>query len=251
MAIKLEEITTDITLEIDEEVISIADYKKASDSFLELVKELSKNVGGVKTSENDWQVKVYAGSIGVGVLPSQTNHYADRVRVVLVGGIRSLAKGVRPIEFTDKAIGHAKSLASLFKKSGTVSPNVRIWSKQEESVQMERAIATSADDLLAASYEEDGSVDGILERLDAHGTLGFVIYDVIDERAVRCEISEKDIPVALNSFRRRVEVVGKVKYRKDGMPVSIHASRIIGFPIPSEIPSLSEMKKMLTGEVSP
>ena len=126
MAIKLEEITTDITLEIDEEVISIADYKKASDSFLELVKELSKNVGGVKTSENDWQVKVYAGSIGVGVLPSQTNHYADRVRVVLVGGIRSLAKGVRPIEFTDKAIGHAKSLASLFKKSGTVSPNVRI-----------------------------------------------------------------------------------------------------------------------------
>jgi len=247
MAIKLEEITTDITLEIDEEVISIADYKKASDSFLELVKELSKNVANAKTSENDWQVKVYAGSIGVGVLPGITNAYADRVREVMVSGIRSLANGIRPIEFTDKAIGHAKSLASLFKKAGTLNPNVRIWSKRDESVQMDRVIATNADDMLAASYEEDGSVDGILERLDAHGTLGFIIYDVIDERAVRCEISEKDIPTALNSFRQRVEVIGKVKYRKDGMPVSIHASRIINFPKPSEIPSLVEMRKMLNG----
>jgi len=249
MAIKLTEIETDITLEIDEEVISIADYKKASDSFLELVKELSKNLANTKVSENDWQVKVYSGSIGLGVLPSKNNMYADQVRSVMIQGIRLLAKGTRPIEFTDKAIGHAKSLASLFKKNGAVNPNVRIWSKREESVQMERVIAESADALLAAAYEEDGSVDGILERLDAHGTFGFVIYDVVDERAVKCEIAEKDMPLALNSFMKRVEVIGKVKYRKDGMPVSIHASRIINFPAPSEIPSLSEMRKLLNGGI--
>lgn len=247
MAIKIEEITTDITLELDEEVISIADYKKASDSFLELVKELSKNITTGKINEADWQVKVYAGSIGVGVLPSPTNDYADQVRHAIVSGIKSLSKGIRPIEFTDKAIGHAKSLASLFKKAGKPNPNVRIWSKSEESVAMERVIATNADSLLEASYEEDGSVDGILERLDAHGTLGFVVYDVIDERAVRCEISEKDIPVALQSFRERIEVIGRVKYRKDGMPVSIQASKIINFPKKSEIPSLSDMRNMLNG----
>ena len=104
--------------------------------------------------------------------------------------------------------------------------------------------------MLAASYEEDGSVDGILERIDAHGALRFVIYDVIDDRAVGCEISEKDVSLALNSFRQRVEVIGKVKYRKDGMPVSINASRIISFPKPSEIPSLADMKRMLNGEAA-
>jgi hypothetical protein len=247
MAIKLEEVTTDITLELDEEVISIADYKKASDSFLDLVKELSKSIADTKVSESDWQVKVYAGSIGVGVLPSPTNVYADQVRMAMVDGIKSLSKGIRPIEFTDKAIGHAKSLASLFKKAGITKPNVRIWSKREESVDMDRTIATNADSLLESSYEEDGSVDGILERLDAHGTLGFVVYDVIDERAVRCEISEADIPLALKSFRERIEVIGKVKYRKDGMPVSIQASKIINFPKKSEIPSLTEMRNMLNG----
>lgn len=247
MAIKLDEVTTDLTLEIDEEVISIADYKKASDSFLELVKEISKNIPDVKISENDWHVKVYAGSMGVGVSRSVTNPYADQVREVLIGGIRSLANGIRPLEFTDKAIGHTKSLASLFKKAGKVNPNVRIWSKREESVQLDRVIAKNVDDMLAVAYEEDGSVDGVLEKLYAHGTLGFVIYDVIDERAVKCEIAEKDIPVALNSFRQRVEVIGRVKYRKDGMPVSVFASKIINFPKKSEIPSLAEMKKMLNG----
>ena len=83
--------------------------------------------------------------------------------------------------------------------------------------------------------------------MDAHGTLGFVVYDVIDERAVRCEISEADIPLALKSFRERIEVIGKVKYRKDGMPVSIQASKIINFPKKSEIPSLTEMRNMLNG----
>ena len=153
MAIKLEEVTTDITLELDEEVISIADYKKASDSFLDLVKELSKSIADAKISESDWQVKVYAGSIGVGVLPSPTNVYADQVRMAMVDGIKSLSKGIRPIEFTDKAIGHAKSLASLFKKAGLTKPNVRIWSKREESVDMDRMIATNADSLLESSYE--------------------------------------------------------------------------------------------------
>lgn len=247
MAIKIDEIITDITLEIDEEVISISDYKKASDSFLELVKELSKNIANGKTLDSDWQVKVYAGSIGVGVFPSQTNYYADQVRCAIVEGVKSLSEGIRPMGFSDKAIGHVKSLASLFKKADNPNPKVRIWSKRNESVNMERSIAATVDSLLEASYEEDGSVDGILERIDAHGALGFVVYDVIDERAIRCEISEKDIPVALQSFRERIEVIGLVKYRKDGMPVSIRASKIIKFPKKSEIPSLAEMRNMLNG----
>jgi len=244
MAINVEEITTDITLELDEDVISIADFQKATDNFLGLVKEVSKQVSGTNVDSSDWLSKGYSGSIGVGVLPSNSNLYSDQAREIMVAGIRMLANGIRPGEFTDKAIEHAKTLASLFKKT-KVEPNVRVWSKTQESVRMERKIATAADNLLAAAYEEDGAVDGILEKVDGHGKLQFVIYDLIDDRAVKCEINDSLLEQALLSFQKRIEVIGTVKYRKDGMPVGIKASRIINFPDKSEIPSLAQMRALL------
>ncbi|MHB1300473.1 MAG: hypothetical protein ACYCY8_06360 [Burkholderiales bacterium] len=245
MAIKVEDISTDITLELDEEVISIADFQKATDNFLGLVKEVSKQVSGHKATAEEWSVMVYPGSIGVGVLGGKENYHTDATREVIVSGLRSLANGIRPGEFTDNAIEYAKSLASLFKRS-KIEPNVRIWSKTQESVRMERKIASAADNLLAAAYEEEGAVDGILERVDGHNRLQFVIYDLIDDRAVKCEISENLLQQALQNFQKRVEVIGAVRYRKDGMPVGIKAARIINFPDKSEIPSLAQMRALLS-----
>ena len=202
MAINVEQITTDITLEIDEEVISIADFQKATDNFIGLVREVSKQVSGHKIEGSDWSVKVYSGSIGVGVLANSSNPYAEATREAMVSGIRSLADGARPGEFNDKAIEYAKSLASLFKKN-RIESNVRIWSKAKESVLMERKIALTADSLLAAAYEEEGTVEGILEKLDGHEEkLQFIIYDLIDNRSVKCEIKEHLLQQALQSFKK-------------------------------------------------
>ncbi|NDU80320.1 MAG: hypothetical protein G3I11_03075 [Ferrovum sp.] len=249
MAINVDQITTDITLELDEEVISIADFQKGTDNFLGLVKELSKQVAGNNADSGEWLVKVYSGSAAVGVMPSAQNLNADKVREIMISGIRSLANGIRPGEFSDKAIECAKSLASLFKKS-SVEPNVRIWSKKEESIHVVRKVAIEAENILAPAYEEQGAVEGILERVDAHGKLQFVIYDVIDDRAVKCEVNESQLQQALENFKKRVEVVGTVKFRKDGMPVSIKASRIINFPSKSEIPTLAQMRVLLAGGAS-
>ncbi len=249
MAINVDQITTDITLELDEEVISIADFQKGTDNFLGLVKELSKQVAGNNADSGEWLVKVYSGSAAVGVMPCAQNLNADKVREIMISGIRSLANGIRPGEFSDKAVECAKSLASLFKKS-SVEPNVRIWSKKEESVHVVRKVAIEAENILAPAYEEQGAVEGILERVDAHGKLQFVIYDVIDDRAVKCEVNESQLQQALENFKKRVEVVGTVKFRKDGMPVSIKASRIINFPSKSEIPTLAQMRVLLAGGAS-
>lgn len=110
------------------------------------------------------------------------------------------------------------------------------------------ADTTLEDDLLAAAYQADGAVDGILERVDGHEKLQIVIYDLIDERAVKCEILDiKLLNQALLNFKRRVEVIGSVKYRKDGMPVSIKVSRMVNYPEKSEIPSIVQMRSLLAG----
>jgi hypothetical protein len=232
-------------LEIDEDIISITDYKKANDSFFGLIKEISNQVSGKRNNyKSDWTVKVYSGSIGTGVSARQSNNYADNISKAIISGLRSLSNGVRPVFFTDKALEHSKILASIFKESNNHS--VRIWSKKEGYVYLDRNIATVVDDILTSFYTEDGSVEGFLEKVDGHNALSFVIYDVISDYSVKCEINENLLEQALKSFKKRIEVIGNVKYRKDGMPIGIVASRIINFPDKSEIPSIVQMRELLS-----
>jgi hypothetical protein len=84
-----------------------------------------------------------------------------------------------------------------------------------------------------------------LEVLSGHGPLRVFVYDPIDSRQIRCDISEKDLQTALASFRKRVEVYGKVRYRRDGMPVSVKVESIVPFPSPEEIPTLEEIRGIL------
>jgi hypothetical protein len=244
MAIDINKITTDITLEIDEESMSISDYQKASDSFLDLVKEITKNIGQHKASEA-WEVRVYSGSVGVGVIPYNGFKDGYRVQGIINQGLEMLSKGLKPLEFTDKAIEHAKGLALSFKSS--VAPKIRVWSGKEKSVSIVREIAKTADQLLSPSHEAESSVEGRLETLTTHNGSKFVVYDVIDNRSVSCEIPIEYLDIAHRNFNKRVEVIGVVKFRKDGMPVSVKASKIIPFPNSEEIPSLERMRWLLNG----
>lgn len=248
MAIEPKQIDTEITLELDEEEISIVDFAKALESFFALVKELSRQFVPKKDS-SAWIVKVYSGSAGIGLSGRPgvyTSNEIDTVRSNLLIGLNELKMGTRPVFFTDKSVECSKALASLFKKKK--APNLRIWSKQDRSVSIGREIATHAANLLEVAYEDDGSVDGFLQKLSAHNQFEFVIYDTLDDRAIKCEVEESKLEGAWKSFRKRVEVVGKVRYRKDGMPVSVRAKEIVPFPTSDEIPSPAEMRRILAND---
>jgi hypothetical protein len=101
--------------------------------------------------------------------------------------------------------------------------------------------------ILSPSHEAESSVEGRLEILTTHNGSKFVVYDVIDNRSVSCEIPIEYLDIAHRNFNKRVEVIGVVKFRKDGMPVSVKASKIIPFPNSEEIPSLERMRWLLNG----
>lgn len=248
MAIEPKSIESEITLELDEEEISLVDFSKAFDNFSGLVKELSKQFAPKKDA-SAWLVKVYPGSAGIGLSGKPGVFTSSEVNVIrsnLLVGLRELEKGARPPFFTDKAVECSKGLGSLF-KTKKAPANVRVWAGKDESLPVTRVIATKAENLLEVAYEDDGAVDGFLEKLSAHGQFEFVVYDALDDRAIKCEVEESKIQSAWSAFRKRVEVLGKVRYRKDGMPVSVRAKEIIPFPSSEEIPSLSEMRRLLAG----
>jgi hypothetical protein len=249
MAIEPTSIISEITLELDEDEISLADFAKAFDNFSGLVKELSRQFAPSKDA-GAWLVKVYSGSAGIGLSGRPgvfTGPEKIAIRTNLLSGLKELESGGRPRYFTDKAIECSKAL-SLLSRSKRAPARVRIWAGSEMPLQLTRAIAIQAESLLDVAYEDDGAIDGFLEKLSAHGQFEFVVYDALDNRPIRCEIGESKIEEAWSAFRKRVEVLGKVRYRKDGMPVSVKAIEIIPFPSAEDVPSPDEMRKLLAGE---
>jgi hypothetical protein len=247
MALNTKEIITEITLELDREEISINDFKKAVDEFLGLVKEVTK-ASFPKKDPSAWLIKVYPGSAGIGVLRKPgtfTDEEVSTVRNNIKDGLVLLEKGERHQFFTDKAIEHSKGLGTLF-KDNKVPAKVRIWGKHESPpLDVTRTVSAKATYLLEAAYEDDGSVDGYLEIIKGHGQQEVVIYDSLNNRPIHCEVGQDKLQDACAFFLKRVEVVGKVRYRRDGLPVSVKAKEIIPFPSKEEIPDLCTIRNLL------
>jgi len=245
MAIDSRNLDTDITLELDEEDITISEFTSALEHFIGLVKEVAKRVS--PKQKHQWIVKVYSGSAGIGLSgKGGTIAQSDLsvIRQSILDGISALENGERHHHFSDKAIEHAMGLNHSFAKRQRPA-RIRVWSQNETSKPITNAVSEGAAKLLEPVYEDDGSVEGTLEVVSGHGTLRVVVYDPVDSRPIKCDISDRDIQTAIQSFMRRVEVYGKVRYRRDGAPVSVRVEKIITFPSKEEIPTLDEMRGIL------
>ena len=243
VAIDPSSIDTEITLELDEDEITVGEFTAALEHFIGLVKEVSKQVAPRR--HNPWLIKLYAGSAGIGLYPRpgvMSQNETAIIRNSVIEGMEQLESGVRPHVFTDKAIEHAKDISTVFKQRKKPT-KVRIWSTNERAHSVKPEIEVTAGKLLEPKYEDIGSVEGRLEVLSGHGKLAVVVYDPIDERAIKCEVTAQQLEASLKSFLKRVEVFGTVRYRSDGTPVSVRVDNIV--PFPDQTPSLDEMRGIL------
>lgn len=236
MAIDSKKIDTEITLELDEDEITVGEFTSALDHFIGLVREVSKCVD-----------KVYPGSAGIGLYQRKgvggTQLHA--VRKAVMEGIASLEKGHRPATFNDKAIEHARSISRVFERRKRPVNSIRLWSGNKKSIAVRKEVGIEASKILDPIFEDYGSVEGRLDVVSGHGKIECTIYDSLDQHPIKCDIGEEHLDDALAAFRRRVEVFGRVHYRKDGLAVRILANKITKFPNPNEVPTIEEMRGIL------
>lgn len=241
-------IHSDLTLELDDQAITMTEFRKAVDHFLGLIKEISGVTAPAKDPAS-WYVDVYSGSVGLGVR-AKTDVYSleemNAIRDAVLKGLHEIEKGYRPATFSDRAVEHSKQLATLVNQKNEPL-SVRVWSGNRSKVSLSRETAEKATSLLSPVYEDEGSVDGTLEKLNGHGAREFVIFDTVTDRGIICYVDDALLREAPRYFFKRVEVLGKVRYRHDGQPVSIHATEIIPFPDADEIPTLEQMRDLLKG----
>jgi len=240
-------IPTDLTLEIGADV-SPERFMTAARAFFGYVNDLSQAV----TPEDNpahWVVRVREGSALLAVAPAP-NMPAEIVQIILTRaerGIAALAEGnIEHSGLSDSALRHLRTLAEVAEGTRGLHPvPVRVWVKKKP-LPVGPTIARIVREDLRADYNDYGTIEGRLETIaDRDGSLQFLIRDVMLEQKVRCYFPEELLPEVFDKFRKRVEVSGTIKYRKNGVAVSIEVDRIDVLPDDSELPTAEDVRGIL------
>lgn len=239
---KVTEIPTDLTLDIGGE-ISPDDFVAAVRNFFGYVKEIteSQEGDGVKV---DWSVVVKEGSSLVGLEPSLAVPVSRLAMIYnkVDHGFAALARGdIKGAGLSERAVNHLKVLSELTSRTDA-SPTMRVWVRRKP-VAVSASIAKTVKESWDADYYDYGTVEGRLEAIqDANGSLRIRVQDFLFSKPIRCTVPEDMIAQVFDSFRKRVEITGRIHYRRDGVAISIEASEIQILPEDNELPSAYDVR---------
>jgi hypothetical protein len=239
-----QDIEAPLTLEIDGSAVSPEKFVRAVTAFFEVVREVSVTAEG---SDAEWRVQVKQGSNLVGAYPTSAVPQAviDNILESLGNGVARLeTEAAEPAAFNERALKSLKKLGQVAGTSEADDTLVRVWVGKQPQPVTHRSVF-HVTEILEAVYEEHGSVSGRLQTISDRGGLKFVVYERLWDRPVRCIIPEHLINEALAAFRKRVEVYGPVKYRRDGVPISVFVRELEVMPEPENLPSFREVRGIL------
>ena len=240
------EIDAELTLELDGTDITPEKFLRGVRAFFGVLEVVTKEVCAERERVR-WTVRVQAGSNLVGVWPASGTPPAIVERVVdaIQVGIETLEdRAETPESFPSLAVRYLRDLGNIVGTDERDDTRVRLWARRFPVAVTHKAVAHAAD-LLGEVLEDYGSVEGRLLVTSARGTLHFEIDEPVWEQRIRCYIEENLLEEALACFRRRVEVSGRIKSRRDGSPVSIRVDRIVPFPERHELPDFLSVRGVL------
>ncbi len=238
---KADQIPTDLTIDLGDD-LAPDEFVAAVRNFFGYVNEITEAQKG-DGAEISWIVKVKEGSSLVGVEP---NAEAPNSRLTMIYkkakfAINALASGdIKRAGLSEKGTGYLKKLSELSERK-----KINIWVKKEP-ISIGAGISKIIIEDWQSDYYDFGTLEGRLEAIqDASGSLRIKIKDFLYPKSINCVVPESMIEEVLSSFRRRVEVEGKIHYRKDGTPISIKAFQIDVLPEDSDLPSAADVRGIM------
>jgi hypothetical protein len=239
---KATEIPTDLTLDIGGE-ISPDDFVAAVRNFFGYVREIAQGQEGDGT-KIEWAVVVKEGSNLIGLRP---NDQAPPSRLAMIynkvdHGIEALTKGdVSGAGLSERAVNHLNSLSEISGRANSKA-NYRVWVRRNPKT-VGSGISKAIKQSWETDYYDTGTIEGRLEAIqDASGALKISVQDYLFPKPISCVVPESMIEQVFASFRKRVEITGKVHYRRGGAPISIEAFEIEILPEDDELPTASDMR---------
>ena len=98
----------------------------------------------------------------------------------------------------------------------------------------------------ANDYDDFGTVEGTLRVIsDQNGSLEIRIFDPLWHHPIPCRMSDDQIDEAIDAFRKRVEVFGRIHYNHMGRPTSIRMDTLTILPDDESLPTVSDVAGIL------
>lgn len=236
-----------ITLELGKAEIPLRRFKEAVSAFFDLLESVSRETSPEHLIK--WNISVQKGSARVIAHFDEADRKAAApIFKVLPTGLSELeAGGIQepPAMFSERAIRAARRLSVVRDRGAEAIPvSLIIGTKRAE---ITANTAQTANDLVEAAYQSYGSVEGKLIMLSDEEGFKFAVHQRLFDRRITCTILDDPLAEeAIGAFRHRVRVQGRIQYNRIGNPVSVTVANIFKFPPNSELPSVQEMKGILS-----
>ena len=240
-----DQIPTDLAIDLGGD-LSPNEFVAAIRNFMGYVAEITDAQKG-DGAEITWTVRVHEGSALVGVEP---NPSAPKSRLAMIynkarHGTTALSDGdIDGAKLSEKAVEHLKHLSDLVGKSQN-GKDINLW-VQKEPINIGTGIAKVLREDWRSDYYDFGTIEGRLEAIiDQSGALRIRVKDFLYPRTINCVVPERLIDKVLGNFRRRVEIEGRIHYRRDGTPINIEVQVIEELPEDDELPTADDVRGIM------
>lgn len=226
---------------------------KAQNTFLEILREVSRSIAGTSEDPVEWIVKrVSEGSADIALAPLPKRTISEpalhEMTSAVPAGMAALQRGTdRPEHFTERALRLTATLSTVLPAN---LPPPRTHNGTGE-VEITKAASTHAERILAQPYiSEIGTIVGTLDYMNVHdpNKRQFVIYDELTGDRIDCFFGHRIASEVIGSaFERRVSVTGEVRSREWGEIVSVIVARD-GFevlPADNDLPTFDDVLGIL------
>jgi hypothetical protein len=238
-----------ITLRLEAGKVTASEFKKAVNSFLDMIHEVADEVAGKRRAVS-WVVSVETGStcLVAEAVPATSADLPTIPRTVaaIKDGMYAIAKGPGiPQYFSEAAVQHVSDLAVLTGKGeGRQSVSLRFGS--ERPVELSQAYVDNVAKVFAVHTKSLGSIEGRLEMLSLRSGFKCHIYDALTDRRVSCTYDSVLFEQVRAALGERVSAYGIISYTSEARPISlkIQSVRVLGR---GELPGWGDVRGILEG----
>ena len=178
-----------------------------------------------------WTVKVKEGSNLIGYYTADISSVSPIVNTIKED-LKNLEKGIdEHDEFNKPSMQNLQTLCDISKNTKNKETNVRLWlGKEANDINM--AIKSNVNLALSGEFKEYGTVEGVLEMLNAHGvTTNVQFMNLLHLKKISCILENNEIfEKAYQLFEKRVEAEGLIKYNATGIAYEILVERLNEIP---------------------
>jgi hypothetical protein len=115
----------------------------------------------------------------------------------------------------------------------------------DTSVDIDRNFRSAIDEIIGPDELVEGTISGMLERINLHNAARFDIFPVIGPKQVTCDFKPSLRTAAVKAVDQHVLVTGKLRYKRlDNFPYAINAENIEILPLESDLPTLFDIEGM-------